>query len=83
MDGKNPQHAGVIEGFARHILYGEPLVAEGLEGIRGVQLANAMYLSAWTGQMVQVPADPEVFYQALQEKRRNAPRQFDVHESEY
>lgn len=83
MDEKNPQHAGVIEGFARHILFGEPLVAEGLEGIRGVQLANAMYLSAWTGQMVKVPVDPEEFWRALCEKRRNAPSQFDVHELGY
>ncbi len=36
MDGKNPQHAGVIEEFARHILHGGLLVAKELEGICGV-----------------------------------------------
>lgn len=48
LDGKNPQHVGVLNAFAGAILRGEPLVADGTEGIRGLELSNAMHLSSWT-----------------------------------
>lgn len=34
LDGKNPQHVGVLNAFAGAILRGEPLVADGTEGDR-------------------------------------------------
>ena len=43
----NEQHTGVMKAFAARILRGEPLVAEGVEGIRGLTLSNAMFLSSW------------------------------------
>lgn len=46
LDGKNPQHVGVLNAFAGAILRGEPLVADGTEGIRGLELSNAMHLSS-------------------------------------
>ncbi len=52
-----PQHAGVIRAFARHLLFGEPMVAEGSEGLNSLMLANAMLLSAWTGKTVALPMD--------------------------
>lgn len=45
LDGKNPQHVGVLNAFAGAILRGEPLVADGTEGIRGLSF-NAMHLSS-------------------------------------
>ena len=53
-DGKNEQHVGVMNAFAGAILRGEPLVADGREGIRGLTISNAMHLSAWTGKPVRV-----------------------------
>lgn len=49
------QHIGVLENFAANVLDGTPLIAQGLEGIQGVRLANAIHLSAWTGR--EVPLD--------------------------
>lgn len=46
LDGKNPQHVCVLNAFAGAILRGEPLVADGTEGIRGLELSNAMHLSS-------------------------------------
>ncbi len=48
------QHALVLENFGRHLLDGTPLVADGHEGINSVRLANAMHLSAWTGEDVDL-----------------------------
>ena len=56
-EGEYPMHAGVIRAFARHILDGEPMVAEGEEGLNSLMLSNAMILSGWTGKTVELPMD--------------------------
>ena len=48
------QHSTVLENFALNVLEGQPLVAPGGDGINGVRLANAMHLSSWTGQEVDM-----------------------------
>ncbi len=68
-DGKNEQHIGVFKAFADRILYGTPMVAEGVEGIRGLTLSNAMHLSSWLDETVSIPFDEELFLQKLNEKR--------------
>lgn len=68
-DGENEQHVGVMKAFAGRILHGTPLVAEGTEGIRGLTLSNAMHLSSWLDQMVEIPFDEELFLQELNKKR--------------
>ncbi|MDR0563198.1 MAG: Gfo/Idh/MocA family oxidoreductase [Spirochaetaceae bacterium] len=72
-DGKNEQHIGVLKAFTRHILYGEPLIAEGKEGILGLTLSNGMHLSSWLDSTVDLPLDEELFLQELN-KRRAASR---------
>ena len=73
-DGKNPQHPAVLNAFAAHILRGEPLVADGREGIRGLMLSNAMHLSSWLGREVSLPIDEQLFLDLLTEKRRTSRR---------
>lgn len=48
------QHATVLQNFAANVLDGTPLIAPGADGINGVRLANAMHLSAWTGEEVDM-----------------------------
>ena len=67
-DGKNPQHPAVLNAFAAHILRGEPMIADGREGIRGLMLSNAMHLSSWLGREVELPIDEQLFYDLLKEK---------------
>ena len=69
----NPQHKGIFENFAEAVLTGKPLLAPGQEGIRGVSLANAMHLSAWTDSWVDPSnIDEELFCKLLQEKIDNS-----------
>ena len=68
-DGKNEQHAGVINAFAAHIENGTPLVADGREGIRGLMLSNAIHLSGWTGETVSLPINEEKFLRLLNDRR--------------
>ena len=67
-DGENPQHAGVFKAWAGAILRGEPLVAGGAEGINGLMLSNAMHLSAFTGQKVDLPIDEDLYYEELMKR---------------
>lgn len=66
--GKETGHAGITQNFVNAILKGTPLLAPGVEGIRGVQIANAMYLSSWLDTTVEIPVDEELYYEKLQEK---------------
>ena len=67
-DGENPQHAGVINAFAAHLLRGEPLIAEAEDGLRALELSNAIHLSGWTGKRVGIPADREAFNRELEKR---------------
>ena len=64
-DGENPQHAGVINAFAAHLLRGGKPVAEAEDGLRALQLSNAIHLSGWTGKRVEIPVPPEDFNREL------------------
>ena len=72
-DGENEQHVGVMKAFAGKILHGTPLIAEGVEGISGLTLSNAMHLSSWLNQAVELPFDEDLFLEELN-KRRNSSR---------
>ena len=67
-DGQNPQHVGVVNAWGGAILRGEPLIAGGEEGIRGLTLSNAMHLSAFLGKPVELPLDEDLFYAELQKR---------------
>ncbi len=66
--GGGEGHKGITKDFVQAILRGTPLLAAGQEGINGVQIANAMLLSTWTDNWVDVPVDEDLFYAKLQEK---------------
>jgi len=67
-DGENPQHVGVLRAWGGAILRGEPLVADGREGINGLTLSNAMHLSSWTDAAVTLPIDAQLFRQELMKR---------------
>lgn len=73
-DGKNEQHVGVLKAFADHILRGGKLVAGGAEGINGLILSNAMYLSSWTDRTVGIPFDEELFLEELNKRRSKSKK---------
>ena len=65
---------GVLNAFAGKILRGEPLVAEGCEGINGLTLSNAMHLSSWLGHPVEIPFDEELFLSELNKRRATSQK---------
>lgn len=71
-DGQNEQHVGVMKSFVDAILEGNPLVADGREGLRGLELSNAIHLSSWLGKTVGFPVDEELFLVELNKRRLNS-----------
>ncbi len=80
-DGINDQHVGVLNAFAAHILYGIPLVAEGVEGINGLMISNAAHYSSWTDEAVELPIDEDKFYAMLSEKASKSKTKDNVVET--
>ena len=81
LDGNNVQHPEVMNKFAAAILRGEPLTAKGQEGINGLMISNAAFLSSWLGKAVTLPVDEDLFYEKLQEKIANSTFVKEVKES--
>jgi len=65
-------HIAILRNFARHILYGEDLIAPGVEGIKTVEMINAMILSGKTGEPVEIPVDRARYDSLLDELKRRS-----------
>ena len=66
----------VFENYAAHLLRGEPLFADGSDGLRTAQLTNAIYVSGWEERKVALPVETKRYEAALrkrqqEEKERN------------
>ena len=67
-DGIITQHAGIINNFANALLGLEDLFVDGIDGIKMVELMNAMELSGWNdGEKIALPVDEERYLKELQE----------------
>ncbi len=81
-DGENFQHAGIINNFTNALLGKEPLFVEGTEGIKGVELMNAISLSGWKGgAKVTLPVDEEEYLRELNARRATSKRKEVVEET--
>jgi predicted dehydrogenase len=65
VQGTGGQHAEIIQNFVDAIVSGAPLIARAEEGIRSLELANAMLYSTLVDKTVELPLDSLVFERAL------------------
>jgi predicted dehydrogenase len=78
-DGENPQHEGILNNFANALLGLEEMFVDGVEGIRGVELMNAMELSGWMGgEEITLPVDEERYLAELNKRRATSKLQSEV-----
>jgi predicted dehydrogenase len=68
ISGHGGQHNEIIRNFVDAILDGTPLIARAEEGIHSVELANAMLLSSFEDQPVDLPIDPSAYEAILKKK---------------
>ena len=67
-----PQHAVIVENVANAILNGEKLIAPLAEGIRGLELGNAMLLSGLKNRTVTLPIDSDEYAEMLDKLVKNS-----------
>lgn len=73
-------HHRVLEQFARHVLFGDDLIAHGEEGLCELTLSNAAYLSAWQGgSWIDLPMDDAAYLQALEERISHSSSEKHTH----
>jgi predicted dehydrogenase len=77
-DGMNEQHVGVFKAFTNKILHNSPLIADGQEGINGLMLSNAMFLSSWLDKTVELPIDEDLFLEELNKRRKTSKLKEDT-----
>jgi predicted dehydrogenase len=70
--GATSGHPGITRNFVDAILKGTKLLAPGVEGINGLQLSNAMHLSAWTDSWADIPVNEDLFYELLQDRVKSS-----------
>lgn len=75
------QHRGITQNVTNAILHGEKLMAPGEEGINGLRISNAIFLSSWLGKPVDLPVDGDLFLKMLQEKIDNSTFKKEVNET--
>jgi predicted dehydrogenase len=63
-----PQHLGVLQNFTDAILDRAPLLCPAAEGIRSLELANAMLLSTWTDRTIELPMNARAYAGFLKKK---------------
>ena len=67
------QHVGILKNVSSVLLNGGELLAPGEEGINGLTISNAIHLSGWTGENIDIKNFPDdKFYNMLQEKIKNS-----------
>ena len=77
-DYVSTHHVGVLNAWAGAILRGEPLLADGREGINGVMISNAIHLSGFLGKEVECPVDEDLYYEELMKRVATSRRKTGV-----
>ncbi len=72
IEGTETAHAGIMQYFTNAILEGAEQISPGEEGINGLTLSNAIHLSSWIGDWVEIPFDEDKYYDMLQDKIKNS-----------
>ncbi len=65
-------HLGILNDFSRAVRKGTKLLAPGEEGVYGLSLANAAYLSSWTHDWVDFPLDGMTYRAELRKRQENS-----------
>lgn len=68
IEGKETGHVGIMQYFVDAILEDKEQLSPGEEGINGLSLSNAIHMSSWVDNWVDLPIDADRYYELLQEK---------------
>ena len=60
-----------MQNFVNAILKDEPLIAPGEEGVKGLELGNAMLMAGLTRKPVELPLDGDAYEAFLKDLKRS------------
>lgn len=73
IEDRESGHGAIIRNLAKHILYGEPLIVPGEEGINSMELINAVILSGQKGgKPVEIPVDREEYEAFIEDLKKTS-----------
>lgn len=75
--GEETGHVGIMQNWVNGINGKEELLSPGIEGVFGLTLSNAIYLSDWEDRWVDLPMDNDLYYSHLKEKIANSTKVID------
>ena len=71
MNKNEPDGAKVItQNFVNAIVKNEPLIVAGAEGVKGLEIGNAMLMSGLTREPVDLPLDGDAFDEFLESLKK-------------
>jgi len=70
---ENPSHSGVLSNFVDAVQGTATLLTDAREGLKSVELANAMVYSAWTNKPVKLPLNSAAYESALMQNIAASP----------
>ncbi|MEH7273593.1 Gfo/Idh/MocA family protein [Neobacillus vireti] len=62
---ENGNHKIIVQNWVEAIEKGLPLLSPGEDGIKALEISNGIYLSSWLNEMVELPVDPNLYYEKL------------------
>lgn len=75
-------HLEILQNFTDAVLNGGELLAPGTDGIYGLQIGNAAYLSSWKDSWVSIPLDGQEFCAYLEKKQQEEEKVDKIVQSE-
>ncbi|MEI7880469.1 MAG: Gfo/Idh/MocA family oxidoreductase [bacterium] len=72
ISGNGGQHAEILQNFIDAIVSGVPLIAPAKEGIKSVELGNAMLYSSEIGKTLEMPLNAPAYERMLKKKIRES-----------
>ncbi|MEH7331698.1 Gfo/Idh/MocA family oxidoreductase [Neobacillus drentensis] len=65
---ENSNHGIIVQNWIDAIVKGSPLLSPGEDGVKALEISNAIYLSSWLNETVELPVDVDQYYEKLQQK---------------
>jgi predicted dehydrogenase len=65
---ENGNHEIIVQNWIDAIVKGSPLLSPGKEGVNALEISNAIYLSSWLNETVDLPVNADLYYAKLQER---------------
>ncbi len=65
-------YAGIVKNFARAILYREPLMVLGEEGVKSIEFINALIMSGKKGIPAEIPVNRNKYDNFIEELKKNS-----------